>query len=186
MHFEREIDMPFDVISLDGFTYMLPHGIRIKTEPLIKAGIDKIKLISRNIFVNYSQENEDKIFEDHPILPVDEYLMAPGVPPVAVRFSKRLLDILGITIETIYEYYSSSDDRLKEIDPSQLSISKGKLCIGETLSDPMMVVWNGVYFCIMPKTSKLKPSEEAVEDITGSLIGNKFRCKYGIFDVIWN
>lgn len=186
MSYDREIDLPFDVLRLDGYTYVVPHGIPIKTEPLIKAGVDRISLVNRNVTVG-PQDLENIPEEElvaHQLFPVDEYLSVKANPPIVTRFSNALLELLGITIEAIYDYYSEANQRILNVDPSQLSISKGKLVIGEIPSDPMMIVWTGASFVVMPTSARVVAPEVAVEEVEGSIAGGKFRCKYGMLDML--
>jgi hypothetical protein len=120
----------------------------------------------------------------HPLFPVDEFLSVRSNPPVLTRYSKKLLELLGITIEAIYDYYSEANQKILNVDPSQLSISTGKIVIGETSSEPMMVVWTGSSFVVAPTSTRLVATEEAVEEIDGSIASNKFRCKYGMLDIV--
>ena len=185
MSYGRELDIPFDVLELDKYTYLVPHGILIETELLVKAGVIKISLVHRNVIVTALERDAAVAsFDSHPLFPTDEFLATLGVKPIVTRFSSQLLQVLGITMETIFEFYSQSNQKLLEVDPSQLSISKGKLCIGETPSEQMDIVWTGSGFVVVPSSIKLVPPEEVVEEAVGSITGNKFRCKYGILDII--
>jgi len=184
LSYGRELDIPLDVLELDKYTYLVPHGIPIKTELLVKAGVEKISLINRNITVTPLEHDAGAAFDSHPLFPTDEFLLIPGVTPIVTRFSSQLLQVLGITIETIYEFYSQSNHKLLDVDPSLLSISKGKLCIGETPSEQMVIVWTGAGFVVVPASLKLLPQEEVVEEAVGSITGSKFRCKYGMLDII--
>lgn len=185
MSFEREIDIPFDVLRLDDYTYVVPHGLPIKTEPLIKAGVDRISLANRNVTVGpVAQENENEEMVSHPLFPADEFLSIKVNPPVLTRFSNDLLELLGITIESIHDYYSAANPKILNVEPSQLSIAKGKLVVGEISSEPMQVVWTGTTFVVTPTSIKLIPPEVAVEEVEGSIAGGQFRCKYGMLDII--
>jgi len=186
LSYGRELDIPFDMLELDKYTYLVPHGIPIKTEVLVKAGVDKISLVNRNITVAPLERDSAVVpFDSHPLFPTDEFLLLPNVTPIVItRLSWKLLQVLEITMETIYEFYSKSNQKLLEIDPSQLSISKGKLCIGETSSEPMVIVWTGASFVVAPSSIKLVPPEEVVEEAVGSITGGKFRCKYGMLDIM--
>jgi hypothetical protein len=151
----------------------------------VKAGVVKISLVNRNVTVAQLESDVAVAsFDSHPLFPTDEFLSIPGVTPIVTRFSDKLLQVLGITMETIHEFYSKANQKLLEIDPSQLSISKGKLCIGETPSEQMAIVWTGAGFVVVPSSIKLVPPEEVVEEAVGSIIGSKFRCKYGMLDIM--
>ena len=194
MSFDYEIDIPFDVIRLDKHAYVVPHGIPIKTEPLIKMGVDRITLVNRNVTVGLPSTDEerdqkenigtDRDFTSHPLFPADEYLEVRATPPILVRFSNKLLEALGITMEVIYDYYSAADERLLNVDPSQLTISRGKLMIGKASSEPMMIVWNGTKFVIMPTSTKLAENEVAVEEVEGAVASGMFSCKYGLIEIV--
>lgn len=185
MSYEHEVEIPFDVLRLDDYTYVVPHGIPIKTEPLIRAGVFKISLVNRNVTVG-PPDPEDIITptDAHPLFPVDEFLSVKSNPPILTRFSNKLLELLGITIEVIYDYYSEANERILNVDPSQLSIARGRLMIGQVPDEPMMVVWTGAGFVVVPTSTSLVASEEAVEEIEGSIAGSKFRCKYGMLDIV--
>jgi hypothetical protein len=185
MSYEHEVEIPFDVIRLDDYTYVVPHGIPIKTEPLIRAGVFKISLVNRNVTVGPpDSEDTTEPTEAHPLFPVDEFLSVKSNPPILTRFSNKLLELLGITIEAIYDYYSEANDRILNVDPSQLTISRGRIIIGEVPDEPMMVVWTGAGFVVVPTSTRLVPPEEAVEEVDGSIAGGQFRCKYGMLDII--
>jgi len=179
------MDIPFDILKLDEYTYLVPHGLPIKTELLLKAGVDKISLVNRNVTVVPLDPNDTETsFDNHPLFPADEFLSVSGAPPILTRFSNKLLQLLGMTIEVIYDFYSQADQRIFDVDPSQLSISKGRLCIGETPSEQMIIVWTGAGFVVAPASTRLVPPEEAVEEVEGSITGSKFRCKYGMLDIL--
>lgn len=183
--YDREVEIPFDVIRLDDLTYVVPHGIQIKTEPLIRAGVERISLVNRNVTVG--PPNAEDITEEyvpHPLFPVDEYLQVKATPPMLTRYSNRLLEVLGITIEVIYDYYSEANQRILNVEPSQLSIARGKLVIGEISSEPMMIVWTGSSFVVSPTSTKLVSPEVSVEEVEGSITGGQFRCKYGMLDIV--
>lgn len=198
MSFDYEIDIPFDVIRLDKHAYVVPHGIPIRTEPLIKIGVDRITLVNRNVTVGLpstAEEREqkegligtvgaDREFTSHPLFPADEYLEVRATPPILVRFSNKLLETLGITMEVIYDYYSATNERLLSVDPSQLTISRGKLMIGKASTEPMMIVWTGSRFVIMPTSAKLAENEVAVEEVDGAVASGMFRCKYGMIEIV--
>ncbi|NMA51928.1 MAG: hypothetical protein GX949_02825 [Peptococcaceae bacterium] len=195
MSFDYEIDIPFDVIRLDKHAYLVPHGIPIKTEPLIKIGVDRITLVNRNVTVGLPSTDEerdkreevigsDRDFTSHPLFPADEYLEVRANPPIIVRFSNKLLETLGITMEVIYDYYSASNERILNVDPSQLTISRGKLMIGKASTEPMMIVWTGSRFVIMPTSTKLAEDEVAVEEVDGAVASGMFRCKYGMIEIV--
>ena len=185
MSYDREIEIPFDVLRLDDLTYLVPHGIPIKAETLVRAGVDKISLVNRNITVGpLDPDDTTTVLDSHPIFPTDEFLSVKSVPPIITRYSKKLLQLLGITIEVIYDYYSESNKKVLNVEPSQLSISKGRLIIGEASSEPMMIVWTGAGFIVVPSSTKLVSSEKAVEEVEGSITGGKFRCKYGMLDIV--
>lgn len=185
LSYGRELDIPLDVLQLDEYTYLVPHGIPIQTEALVKAGVVKISLVSRNVTVAPLEwDAAEGSYDSHRLFPTDEFLSITGATPIVSRFSSKLLEVLGITMETMYEFYSQSNQQLLEIDPSLLTISKGKLCIGETPSEQMVIIWNGTGFVVVPSSIKLMPSEEVVEEAVGSITGSKFRCKYGMLDII--
>lgn len=185
MSYDREIDIPFDVLRLDDLTYVVPHGIPVKTDPLIKAGVDRISLVNRNVTVAPAiPEDTTEELVSHPLFPVDEFLSVKANPPMLVRFSNALLDLLGFTIEAIYDYYSEANQKILNVDPSQLSIARGRLVIGEIPAEPMMIVWTGAGFVVVPTSTKLVSPEVAVEEVEGSIAGGQFRCKYGMLDVI--
>lgn len=185
LSYDREIQIPFDILKLDGYTYLVPHGIPIQVEILVKAGVDKVSLVNRNVTVDpLAPDDAATSLDSHPLFPTDEFLSGPGVPPILTRFSSKLLQLLGITMEVLYDYYSQANERILDVDPSQLSISKGRLCIGETPSEQMVIVWTGAGFAVVPSSTQLVPPEEAVEEAVGSITGNKFRCKYGMLDII--
>lgn len=185
MSFEHEVEMPFDILRLDDYTYAVPHGIPIKTEPLISAGVFKISLVNRNVTVGPPDSESDTAPTDaHALFPADEFLLVKSNPPLLTRFSNKLLEVLGITIEVIYDYYSEANQKILNVDPSQLSISRGRLVIGEVPDEPMMIVWTGSDFIVAPTSTRLFEQEEAVEEIDGSIAGSKFRCKYGMLDVV--
>lgn len=185
MAYGREIDMPLDVLQLDEYTYLVPHGIPLEAEVLVKAGVVKISLVNRNITVT-PLESDAAIaaLDSHPLFPTDEFLALPGATPLVTRFSHKLLEVLGITMETIYDFYSKSNQQLLEVDPSQLSISKGRLCFGEAPTEQMAIIWTGSTFVVAPISLKLVPPEEVVEEAIGSITGNQFRCKYGMLDIM--
>jgi len=185
LFYTREIDIPFDVLKLDGYTYLVPHGIPIETERLVKAGVAKISLVNRNVTVAPLDAHDNEAsFDSHPLFPADEFLKVSGSSGMVTRYSKELLRLLDITMEVFYDYYSQANEEMQDIDPSQLSISKGKLRIGEMPSEEMMIVWTGTGFVVIPSSTKLAPPEEAVEEAVGTITGNKFRCKYGMLDII--
>jgi hypothetical protein len=185
LSYDREVDIPFDVLRLDDFTYVVPHGLPIKTEPLIRAGVDRISLVNRNVTVGVANaEDITEEYVSHPLFPADEYLQVKATPPMLVRFSNKLLEVLGITIEVIYDYFSEANQRILNVEPSQLSIARGKLVIGEIPSEPMMIVWTGATFVVSPTSTKLVPPEVAVEEVEGSIAGSQFRCKYGMLDIV--
>jgi len=185
LSYGSELYIPLDVLKLDEYTYLVPHGIPIKTEALVKAGVVKISLMNRNVTVApLERDAAVTSLDSHPLFPTDEFLSVTGVTPIITRFSNKLLQVLGITMEIIYDFYSQANQKLLEVDPSQLIISKGKLCIGETPSEQMAIVWTGVGFVVIPSSIKLVPPEEVVEEAVGSITGNKFRCKYGMLDII--
>jgi hypothetical protein len=184
MFYEREIDIPFDVLDLDGFSYLIPHGLPLEVEPLLGIGIDSINLTNRNVTVGpIDSWSRKKSYDCHPALPSEEFLTIAGTNSTVTRYSTKLLDLLGMTIEALYDFYAVSDRRIMELEPSQLSISKGRLCIGEIPSEQMMVVWTGSDFIVAPSSLKLSAHETAVEEIEGSITGSKFRCKYGMLDI---
>ena len=185
MSYDREIDIPFDVLRLDDYTYVVPHGIPIKTEPLIKAGVDRISLVNRNVTVGPADPGDTtEEFASHPLFPADEYLSVKANPPMLTRFSNGLLDLLGMTIEVIYDYFSEANQRILNVEPSQLSISKGRLVIGEIPAEPMMIIWTGTSFVVVPTSTRLVPPEVTVEEVDGSIAGGQFRCKYGMLDIV--
>ena len=185
MSYDREIDIPFDVLRLDDYTYLAPHGISIQAETLVRAGVDRISLVNRNVTVGPLDPDEPINDSDaHPLFPVDEFLSVKSVPPLLTRFSYKLLQVLGITMEVIYNYYSESNKKILNVEPSQLSIARGRLVIGEASSEPMMIVWTGAGFVVVPSSTPLISQEEAVEEAEGSITGGKFRCKYGMLDIV--
>lgn len=152
---------------------------------LVKFGVIKISLVNRNITAApLERDTNPTTYDSHPLFPTDEFLSVPGNPPIVTRFSGKLLEVLGITMERIYEFYSKANQKLLEVDPSLLSISKGRLCIGETPAENMSIVWTGAGFVVIPSSSKLVPPEEVVEEAEGTVTGNRFRCKYGMLDII--
>jgi len=185
LSYGRELDMPLDVLLLDDYTYLVPHGIPIETEVLVKAGVVKISMVNRNITVTPLEPDVSvAAIDSHSLFPTDEFLSVAGVNPLVTRFSHKLLEVLGITMETIYDFYSKSNQQLLEVDPSQLSISKGKLCFGEASTEEMVIVWTGANFVVAPTSIKLVPPEEVVEEAVGSITGNQFRCKYGMLEIM--
>jgi hypothetical protein len=184
MFYENEIDIPFDVLSIDDYSYLVPHGLPLEVEPLISSGVGNVMITNRNVTVApVDSWSRKKTFDSHPVLPVDEYLTITGTNDTVTRYSIRLLDMLGMTIDSLYDFYSISDKRLMDLDPSQLSISGGKLLIGEIPSEKMVVVWSGTDFVAAPASAKLAGHEEAVEEIEGALTGGRFRCKYGMLEI---
>lgn len=184
MSYAHEVEIPFDVLKLDDYTYVVPHGIRVDTETLVKAGVDTISLINRNVTVGPPDHDEVASFDSHPLFPADEFLLVKGVDSVLTRFSNKLLQILGMTIEVIFDYFSESNQQILNIDPSQLSISRGRLIIGEVPAEQMNIVWTGADFVVVPASSKLMPPEETVVEIEGSITGSQFRCKYGLVNIL--
>jgi hypothetical protein len=179
------VEIPFDILRLDDYTYVVPHGIPIKTEPLIRAGVSRISLVNRNVTVGPPDAEAPTTPTDaHTLFPVDEFLSVKSNPPALTRFSNKLLELLGITIEVIYDYYSEANQKILNVDPSQLTISMGKLMIGQVSNEPMMIVWTGAGFVVTPVSTRLNALEEAIEEIDGSIAGNKFRCKYGMLDIV--
>ena len=185
MSYEREAEIPFDILRLDDFTYLVPHGIRIETEILVRAGVVKMSLVNRNVTVGPAQHDEPvETLGYHPLFPVDEFLTVKSVDPILTRYSQKLLELLGITIETIYEHFFEANQKMLDIDPSQLSISKGRLIFGEIVGEQMNIVWTGKSFVAAPASAKLLPPEETVMEIEGSIVGGQFRCKYGMLEII--
>jgi hypothetical protein len=184
--YERELDIPFDVIRLDDRTYVVPHGLRIDTELLIRAGVVNISLVNRNITAGPLIINDEEApeLDSHPQFPADEFLSVKGIAAEPVRFSYKLLQLLGMTIERIFEHFFEANQKLLNIDPSQLSIAKGKLIFGEYATEQMNVVWTGDSFFVAPASTKLLSSEELVVEIEGSIVGGQFRCKYGMLDIL--
>jgi hypothetical protein len=185
LSYDREVDIPFDVLRLDDYIYLVPHGISIQAETLVRAGVVNISLVNRNVTVGPLEPDETIDNSDaHPLFPVDEFLAVKSVPPILTRFSHKLLQVLGITMEVIYNYYSESNQKILNVEPSQLSIAKGRLLIGEAPSEPMMIVWTGAGFVVVPSSTPLVSQEEAVEEAEGSIAGGKFWCKYGMLDIL--
>ncbi len=185
MFYDREVEIPFDVLRLDDYTYVVPHGIRVDTETLVKTGVKKISLVNRNVTVGLPDPDETTTpLDSHPLFPTDEFLAVKSVDPILTRFSNKLLKLLGMTIEVIYDYFFEANQKILDIDPSQLSISKGRLIIGEKPAEQMNIVWTGDGFVIIPASSKLVPPEEVVIEVEGSITGSQFRCKYGILNII--
>jgi hypothetical protein len=184
LSYDRVFVMPFDVLSLDGFPYLVPHGFPVDTELLIAEGVYQIVLTNRNVTVVIPDDPKkpDEV-EAHPVLPVDEVLAVPSVPPVLTLFSFKLLEVLGITIEVVYDYYARANKSLLEVDPSQLYISSGRLWVGMTPDEPMVIVWNDSTYVVMPSSTEFSAREMVVEEAAGSIVGNKFRCKYGVLDI---
>lgn len=184
MSYDREIEIPFDVLKLDDYTYVVPHGIRVDTETLVKAGVVKISLVHRNVTVGPPGHDETALSDSHPLFPADEFLLVKGADSVLTRFSNKLLQLLGMTIEVIFDYFSEANQQILNVDPSQLSISAGRLIIGEVPAEQMNIVWTGADFVVAPASSKLVPPEETVVEIEGSITGGQFRCKYGILNIM--
>ena len=184
MSYDREIEIPFDVLKLDDYTYVVPHGIRVDTETLVKAGVVKISLVHRNVTVGPPGHDETALSDSHPLFPADEFLLVKGVEPLLTRFSNKLLQLLGMTIEVLYDYFSEANEQILNVDPSQLSISKGRLIIGEVPAEQMNIVWTGADFVVVPASTKLLPSEEVVMKAEGSITGGQFRCKYGMLNIL--
>ena len=184
MFYEREIEIPFDVLNIDGFAYLVPHGLPVKVEPLIEAGIEKVSLLNRNVTVKPVDSSiKCETLECHPLLPTEEYLSIVGAEKIITRYSVALLDLLDMTIEALYDFYSLHDKRLVDLDSSLLTISKGRLCIGDRPEEQMVIVWTGADFVVAPLSLKLSRNETAVEEIEGAITGNRFRCKYGMLDI---
>lgn len=180
LNYDSEIEIPFDVLDLDGFMYLVPHGLHIEADPIIKAGVFRLEMANRNITV--SPVDMQKKYETHPKLPADEFFYISGTWDQVVIYSTALLNTLDITIESMYNFYSKFDKRLEDVDPSQLTVRNGCLCIGNKATEDMVVVWTGHDFIVTPAKSKLPNGEISVTAIDGSVTGNKFRCKYGMLD----
>ncbi|MCL2025773.1 MAG: hypothetical protein FWG92_03095 [Leptospirales bacterium] len=183
MSYDTEIEIPFDVFDLDGFNYLIPHGLHISAEPLIKAGIFEMEMANRNVTVSpITGKDAEKKYEAHAKLPATEFLLISGTWDRVVIFSEKLLEILDMDIDTIYKFYSKYDKRLEDVDVSQLSIKNGRLCIGNKATEDMHVVWTGRDFIVTKVSAKLAPEEVAVVWVDGAIAGKKFRCKYGMLD----
>lgn len=180
MNYDSEIEIPFDVLDLDGYMYLVPHGLHIEVDPLIAAGIFNIEIANRNITV--SPADDKKKEKAHAKLPADEFLLISGTWDKIVIYSSALLEILGITIDTMFNFYSKFDKRLEEVDPTQLAVRMGRLCIGNRPDEDMVIVWTGHDFIVKPAKAKLPSGEVSVVPIEGSITGMKFRCKYGMLD----
>ena len=187
MSYEREIDIPFDVLRLDELTYVVPHGLRVDTELLIRAGVVNISLVNRNVTAGPLLGDEDTAeteLESHPSFPADEFLSIKGIASEPVRFSNKLLLILGMTIEKIFEHFFEANQKLLNIDPSQLSIAKGKLIFGLYSNEQMNIVWTGNSFLVAAASTELQTNEEIVVEVEGSIVGGQFRCKYGMLEIL--
>ena len=183
MSYDTEIEIPFDVYDLDGFNYLVPHGLYIMADPIIKAGIFKIEVANRNVTVSpMTGKDAEKKYEAHPKLPADEFLFIAGTWDRVVIFSNKLLEIIDIDIDAIYNFYSKYDKRLEEVDVSQLKIKNGRLCIGDRATEDMHVVWTGNDFIVTKVSAKLEAGEVPAVEVDGSIAGKKFRCKYGMLD----
>ena len=183
MSYDTEIEIPFDVFDLDGFNYLVPHGLNISAEPIIKAGVFEIEIANRNVTVSpITGKDAEKKREAHPKLPATEFLLISGTWDRVVIFSEKLLNILDIDIDTIYSFYSKYDKRLEEVDATQLTIKNGRLCIGTKATEDMHIVWTGRDFIVTKASAKLEQGETAVVEVDGSITGKKFRCKYGMLD----
>ncbi|MDR3237978.1 MAG: hypothetical protein LBT84_05695 [Spirochaetia bacterium] len=183
MSYDNEIEIPFDVLDMDGFLYLVPHGLHISSEPIIKSGIFELEIANRNVTVTpMAGKDAEKKYEAHPKLKADEFLFISGTWDKPVIFSKQLLEILDMTIEAIYKFYSKYDKRLEDVDPEQLVIKNGRLCIGNRPTDDMVVVWNGNDFIVTAAAAKLGPNDVSVVEVDGAITGKKFRCKYGMLD----
>lgn len=183
MSYETEIDIPFDILDLDGYKYLVPHGLPLKAEPLLEAGIHEIALSNRNVTVNAAAAQRNPPPEFHPQLPVDEVLEISGAGELIAGFSNRLLEILGMSIEAISGFFSKSDERIAGVSADQLSISKGRLCIGCRPTEEMSIVWTGYGFVVSPSADKVGRNESRVCSIDGTVTGGKFRCKYGNMEI---
>ena len=183
MSYDTEIEIPFDVFDLDGFNYLVPHGLHISAEPIIKAGIFEIEIANRNVTVSpITGKDAEKKYEAHPKLPATEFLLISGTWDRVVIFSDKLLEVLDMDIDTIFNFYAKYDKRLEEVDATQLVIRNGRLCIGNKPTENMHIVWTGRDFIVTTASAKLEPGEVAVVEVDGSIAGKKFRCKYGMLD----
>ena len=183
MSYDSEIEIPFDVLSLDGYNYLVPHGLRISTEPIIAAGVFEIEIANRNVTVSpITGKDAEKKHEAHPKLPATEFLLISGTWDRVVIFSNKLLDILDMDIDAIYNFYSKYDKRLEEVDATQLTVKNGRLCIGTKATEDMHVVWTGRDFIVTKVSAELGPEDVSVVEVDGSITGKKFRCKYGMLD----
>jgi len=192
MAYERSVDVPIDVLYLDGRNYMIPGGLEIKVEPLIKAGVKKIQLSYRNVsLVPYEGQKKmtskvtdmkSDIVDAHPLFPVDEVLVIPANNTV-VLYSKKLFETMNITFEGLLSMYAENNPWIREIDPSQLSFGNGKLQIGEASNEALKVVWDGREFYAMPLLSPVPDGCEAVVEVNGAVIEDRLRCKYGMLRI---
>ena len=183
MNYDSEIEIPFDVLDLDGFLYIVPHGLHIDSEPIIKAGVFNLEISNRNITVSpMFAEDQKKKYDAHPKLPADEFLLISGTWDKVVIYSSALLNLLGMTIDAMFKFYSKFDKRLEEVDPTQITVKKGRLCIGNRAVEDMVVVWTGRDFIVKPAKASLTGAEVSVVPVEGSITGTKFRCKYGMLD----
>ena len=146
--------------------------------------MDNISLVNRNVTVGPADSDASASFDSHPLFPADELLSVKSVNPKLVRYSNELLKLLGMTIEVIYDHFSEANEKIQQIDPTQLSISRGRLIIGEVPHEDMNIVWTGRSFVVIPAAAKLLPSEQVVVEAEGSITGGQFRCKYGMLNIL--
>lgn len=181
MSYERSINVPMDVLNVDDYLFMVPNGISLKVEPLLKAGVKSVTLAYRNVsLTSYSKQQASlQQITPHPLFPVTEvwFLMSRNK---VVFYSQDFLELLGLTFENLHMMYAEDNPWIRDIDYSQLSFSDGKLQIGEAISEEMMIVWTGEEFVAMPMSAKLPEGAETVAPVKGNMVEGILRCKYGM------
>lgn len=183
LSYDNELEIPFDVLRLDGFDYGVPHGLHLSSEAILKEGVFELELVNRNVTLSpLFEQDKTKHYGSLSFLPADEFLLISGTRDRVVIYSSKLLNILGMTVEAMYNFYSKYDKRLDDVDPSQITVERGRMCIGSIAQEEMIIVWTGADFIVTPAAGKLRDGERAVITVEGALTAKKFRCKYGMLD----
>jgi hypothetical protein len=92
MFYEREIDIPFDVLDIDGFAYLVPHGLPVKVEPLLDVGVENVSLLNRNVTVIPVETTGNcEYLNCHPLISTDDI-------PVIFRSKIRWYQVLNLAL----------------------------------------------------------------------------------------
>lgn len=183
LSFDNELEIPFDVLKMDGFDYAVPHGLHVSAEIILKQGVFELELVNRNVTLSpILGKDAEKKRECLKAFPADEYLFISGTFDRAVIYSTKLLDSLGMTVEAMYNFYSKYDKRLEDVDVSQITVNHGRMCIGSIATEEMLVVWTGEDFIVTPADAQIREGEVKVVKVEGAIAAKKFRCKYGMLD----